>query len=168
MTSRRFVTHPFDVGDRVMVDNNSFIVKELGILTTVFQMWNGQVVYSPNSVLASKAIVNIRRSSCQTEVLEIHIAFSTAPEKLKELENRINDWLASESRDFSPTMKILPYEIENMNKIKIQLLLEHRSNWQEMEKRWARRSKFLLWLKDTLVDIGISYTYPVQPFTNKV
>jgi hypothetical protein len=60
-------------------------------------------------------------------------------------------------------MRLQPYEIENMNKIKIQLLLEHRSNWQDMEKRWIRRAKFMFWLKDALGELGIHYSYPVQP-----
>lgn len=57
-----FVTHPYDVGDRVFIDNNNYIVKELGILYTVLEKWDGQVIYSPNSVLATKDITNVRRS----------------------------------------------------------------------------------------------------------
>lgn len=47
-----FVTHPFDVGDRLLIDGNNLIVKELGILYTIFQKWDGQVIYTPNSVLS--------------------------------------------------------------------------------------------------------------------
>lgn len=68
-----FVTHPFDVGDRVFIDGQNLIVKELGILTTVFQRFDGQILYSPNAVLATKPITNIRRSSNITQTIELQI-----------------------------------------------------------------------------------------------
>lgn len=57
-----FVTHPFDVADRVFIDGMNLQVKELGIMFTVFQMWDGQLIYTPNSVLLNKDITNVRRS----------------------------------------------------------------------------------------------------------
>ena len=70
-----FVTHPFDVGDRVLIDDQNLNVKELGILTTVFQRWDGQVIYMPNCILSTKDIMNVRRSPNQIDVVEITIAF---------------------------------------------------------------------------------------------
>lgn len=37
--------------------------------------WTLVVIYSPNSVLATKNIINIRRSPNQIEVVEIHVDF---------------------------------------------------------------------------------------------
>lgn len=62
-------------------------------------------------------------------------------DKLIALRHRLNEWLHAESREFVPRMELQPCEIENINKIKIQLYLEHRFNWQDGERRWARRNK---------------------------
>lgn len=74
-----FVTHPYDVGDRVFIDGQNLIVKELGILTTVFQKSDGQVLYSPNAVLVGKPITNIRRSGNIMQVVEIQVDLDVRP-----------------------------------------------------------------------------------------
>ncbi|PPD74272.1 hypothetical protein GOBAR_DD28796 [Gossypium barbadense] len=45
-----FVMHPFDVGDRCVVDGVQLLVKEMKILTTVFLKLDNEKVYYPNSV----------------------------------------------------------------------------------------------------------------------
>ncbi|KAK8277643.1 hypothetical protein V6Z12_D10G284700 [Gossypium hirsutum] len=52
-----FVMHPFDVGDRCVVDG-----VQMNILTTVFLKLDNEKVYYPNSVLATKPISNSYRS----------------------------------------------------------------------------------------------------------
>jgi hypothetical protein len=43
-----FVTHPFDTGDRVLIDDKAYIVEEMSILNTLFIM-DGKRTYFPNS-----------------------------------------------------------------------------------------------------------------------
>ena len=61
-----------------------------------------------------------------------------------------------------PRMELMPYEVENMNKLKIQMFLEHKGNWQDGETRWTRHNKFYYFLHQALLDVGIGYHYPVQ------
>lgn len=56
----------------------------------------------------------------------------------------------------------MPYEIENMNKLKLQIFLEHKGNWQDSEVRWARHNKFYFFLHQVLLECGVKYRYPVQ------
>lgn len=156
-----FITHPYDVGDRVFIDGQNLFVKELGIMTTVFERWDGQLIYSPNSQLSTKQITNVRRSPNQMEVVEIHVSMDTPMEKLTALRNRLVEWLQAESKEFNPKMELQPYEIENTQKLKIQLYLEHRSNWQMGDKRWARRNKFYYFLKLLIEELEIAYV-PVK------
>jgi hypothetical protein len=73
------------------------------------------------------------------------------------------NWLQSESRNYIPAFELNVMGVENMNKMTIQIFLEHRDNWQDGEKRWERHNKFLIKLKDVLDELKISYKYPVQP-----
>ncbi|PKI62349.1 hypothetical protein CRG98_017155 [Punica granatum] len=57
-----FVMHPFDVGDRVEVDQVQMVVEEMNILTTVFLRYDEQKIVYPNSILSTKAIGNYYRS----------------------------------------------------------------------------------------------------------
>ena len=49
-----FVKHPFDIGDRVIIETDHLTVKEINLLSTVFLDANGILVQAPNLVLNSK------------------------------------------------------------------------------------------------------------------
>lgn len=46
-----FIKHPFDVGDRVIVNKETYTVKEIRLLSTVFLDGNSTSVQAPNVVL---------------------------------------------------------------------------------------------------------------------
>ncbi|KAL4335293.1 hypothetical protein GQ457_07G039070 [Hibiscus cannabinus] len=72
-----FVMHPFDVGDRCVVDGVQLLVEEMNILTTVFLKLDNEKVYYPNSVLATKPISNYYRSPDMSDTIEFSIDFMT-------------------------------------------------------------------------------------------
>lgn len=55
-----FVKHPFDVGDRVVVQGHVYTVKEIRLLSTIFLDSNGTLVQAPNLVLNGQV-----SASCQ-------------------------------------------------------------------------------------------------------
>ncbi|GJJ75160.1 hypothetical protein EMPS_07518 [Entomortierella parvispora] len=65
------------------------------------------------------------------------------------------DASAKETKEFSPEMEIQIQEIDV--KLKISMVIEHKGNWQESGRRWARRTKFHYALKEAMEDIGIRY-----------
>jgi hypothetical protein len=158
-----FITHPFDVGDRVFIDTQNFFVEELGVLNTCLRRWDGQMTYWPNSLLSTKNIVNVRRSPCMMQVVELQIDARTPNEKLTALKQAMTDWLHTESRNFIPTFELNIVGIENMNKMIINIFMEHRDNWQDGEKRFDRHNRYMTKLKDVLDELKITYQYPVQP-----
>ena len=46
-----FIKHPFDVGDRVVMNSLTYTVKEIRLLSTVFLDSNSTLVQAPNNVL---------------------------------------------------------------------------------------------------------------------
>ena len=53
-----FIKHPFDVGDRVMIATQTYTVKEIRLLSTVFLDSNNGVVQAPNSQLNTLVRLN--------------------------------------------------------------------------------------------------------------
>lgn len=49
-----FVKHPYDVGDRVSIDQLDYTVKEIRLLSTVFLDSNACSVQAPHSLLNTK------------------------------------------------------------------------------------------------------------------
>ena len=51
----------------------------------------------------------------------------------------MRDFLMKESKEFLPDMEI---QIQEMDvKLKISMVIEHKGNWQDSGRRWARRTK---------------------------
>ncbi|MBA0744879.1 hypothetical protein Gogos_007481 [Gossypium gossypioides] len=80
-----FVMHPFDVGDRCVVDG----VQEMNILTTVFLKLDNEKVCYPNSVLATKPISNYYRSPDMGDTIEFSIDFLTPAKTIGRLKEEI-------------------------------------------------------------------------------
>ena len=57
-----FVSHPFDVGDRVVVNGDILSVHKINITATLLRTVDEQLIYYPNTILATKPIRNLRRS----------------------------------------------------------------------------------------------------------
>jgi small-conductance mechanosensitive channel len=48
-----FIKHPFDVGDRVVVNKETYTVKEIRLLSTIFLDGSSVSVQAPNNVLST-------------------------------------------------------------------------------------------------------------------
>lgn len=95
-----FVTHPFDVGDRVFINNETMFVHEMGLFCTTFLRFDSHLIYYPNASLINQHVVNIRRSGPMTEWIDLAVDISTSKEKLDALNARLSEFILSQSRDF--------------------------------------------------------------------
>ncbi|KAF9905817.1 hypothetical protein EC991_001293 [Linnemannia zychae] len=150
-----FITHPYDSGDLCNIDGIDMFVREVGLNSTMFITWDGKRMYYPNNVLSQKPIHNVRRSPNMSEKIVLNVDCYTPQNKILELRARMRDFLAKETKDFLPDMEI---QIQEMDvKLKISMVIEHKGNWQDSGRRWARRTKFNFALKEAVEDIGIKY-----------
>ncbi|KAG2181089.1 hypothetical protein INT43_008671 [Umbelopsis isabellina] len=157
-----FVTHPYDAGDYVIIDTQTLLVANMGIMSTTFIRSDGQEINAPTVVLMTKFINNIRRSGNMGESIYVDVNFSTPSDKLFELRTRMQDFLAANSRDFQPGFDIKLNEIVELNKMTLLLYLEYKGNWQDGGRRWERRNRFMYALKDALTELEITYDLPSQ------
>ncbi|CAL5434712.1 unnamed protein product [Camellia sinensis] len=152
-----FVMHPFDVGDRCVVDGVQMIVEEMNILTTVFLRYDNEKIYYPNSVLATKPISNFYRSPDMGDSLEFSIDFTTPVEKIGALKDNIKKYLEKNSQHWHPNHSVVVKEIENVNKIKMVLFFNHTMNFQEYGEKNRRRSELVIEMKKFFEELGIKY-----------
>lgn len=78
-----FIKHVYDVGDRVDIDGESYVVKEMALLSTIFRRTDGKIVQAPHSILNTKFIQNVRRSGPITESFAWDVDFTTSLEKVR-------------------------------------------------------------------------------------
>ncbi|XP_022869579.1 mechanosensitive ion channel protein 10-like isoform X2 [Olea europaea var. sylvestris] len=104
-----FVVHPFDVGDRCVIDGIQMVVEEMNILTTIFLKPDNEKVYYPNAVLATKPISNFNRSpEMMGDAVEFAVDFSTSVESIAALRAKIKS---------EPGMKLDVLETDSLGKI---------------------------------------------------
>ncbi|KAJ8442818.1 hypothetical protein Cgig2_016284 [Carnegiea gigantea] len=152
-----FVMHPFDVGDRCIIDGTMLVVEQMNILTTVFLKIDKEKVYYPNSVLATKAIGNYYRSPDQGDSLEFAIDYTTPMSTIAKLKDRIKQYLEQNQSLWQLDHSLVVKEIENMNKIKVALFFNHTMNFQDFAEKTRRRSELVLQMKTIFDDLQIKY-----------
>ncbi|MBA0604112.1 hypothetical protein Godav_016797 [Gossypium davidsonii] len=151
-----FVMHPFDVGDRCVVDGVQLLVEEMNILTTVFLKLDNEKVYYPNSVLATKPISNYYRSPDMGDTIEFSIDFMTPAKTIGRLKEEIKKHLEANTL-WHPGHLVVVKEIENVNKLKMALFCTHTMNFQDFREKNRRRTELVLELKRIFEELGIRY-----------
>ncbi|KAF8023447.1 hypothetical protein BT93_F0831 [Corymbia citriodora subsp. variegata] len=152
-----FIMHPFDVGDRCVIDGVQMVVEEMNILTTIFLKYDGEKIFYPNSVLATKPISNYYRSPEMSDSVEFTVDFSTSVEKIGDLKSRIKTYLESKPKNWRPGHSVMVKEIEDVNKLKLGLYINHTINFQNYGDKSSRRSELVLELKKIFEELSIKY-----------
>ncbi|KAL2327245.1 hypothetical protein Fmac_020672 [Flemingia macrophylla] len=157
-----FVMHPFDVGDRCVIDGVQMIVEEMNILTTVFLRYDNEKIFYPNSVLATKPISNFYRSPEMSDSVEFAVDISTSIESIGALKAKLKAYLDSKPQHWQPNHGVSVKDIENVNKMKMSLSVTHTINFQNYGDKSSRRSDLVLELKKILEELNIKYHLPPQ------
>jgi small-conductance mechanosensitive channel len=136
-----FYKHPLDVGDRVDISGDQYVVKQLSLLYTVFKRLDGTQVQVNNAVLNSLWINNIRRSASMSEVVHIQVDFATSFSKVQALNKEMTRFVNENSRDYGPELEVEITDAKGLDKLLLQIVIKHKSNWQNDALRAYRRNK---------------------------
>lgn len=157
-----FVKHPYDIGDRVDINNDQLVVDHISLLFTIFRRVSGEhcgrFVQIPNIVLNTLWIENVSRSKAMTEQLSIMISFDTTFEDIQLLKNEMLNFVQDKEncRDFQSELEIDVLGTSDMSKLELRIEIRHKSNWHNETIRAARRSKFMCALVQALRRVPIN------------
>jgi small-conductance mechanosensitive channel len=122
-----FFTHPYDVGDRVIIGGETLNVKEFGLMSTTFTKWDGSEIYSPNRILGAKDIHNMKRSGPMAEEIPISVGIATSQAKLDKLKEFMIDWIKEhELREILPVCDIYTNELFDSRRLDLSVILAHK------------------------------------------
>ncbi|KAG8964489.1 hypothetical protein FRC03_001740 [Tulasnella sp. 419] len=150
-----FVKHPYDISDNVHIDKESYTVKEIRLLSTVFIDSRGCVVQIPNSALNSFPIRNHRRSGPESEPFEFDVAYDTTFEKIEELRSRMFAFVESKRRDFQPVFDVVVVDIPGQEKMTLSADIRYKSNGHLSALKVKRRNMWICALKNALKELKI-------------
>jgi len=150
-----FVKHPFDVGDRITVLKDTYTVKEIRLLSTVFIDAQGCVVQAPNIVLNTSYIHNIRRSEQMSECFPFEVDYATTFEQLEALREKMLVFLKIERRDYLPSFDVTVVDFPDQESLSLTADIKYKSNWQQGALKTKRRNKWICALKTSLAEVKI-------------
>lgn len=114
-----FSDHPFQLGDRVVVDDADGSIEEVGLRSTRIRTLDGHLVTIPNGELANMTIRNISKRPYIKRVANITVTYDTPPEKveraieiIKEILNRKNECFPA---DFPPRVYFNDFNAVSLN-----------------------------------------------------
>lgn len=91
---------------------------------------SNEKVYYPNSVLASKPISNFYRSPDQWDTIDFQIHATTPVEKIGLLKEKMTKYIEGLPQYWYPTFRLLCKDIEDSNRMKMALWMQHHMNYQ--------------------------------------
>ena len=149
------VTHPFDVGDKVIIDDETLIVQEIGLWSCEFTSTDdGKTVYLTNHNMRKMYIANLKRSPPMDEDFTIKVYPDTTQEKLDELESKLKAYVEERKREYSSTV-IKSMKLLDRDRMELVIGLNHKSNFQNLDLKYKRSKEFMLHLRECLDAVSI-------------
>jgi hypothetical protein len=158
-----FIKHPYDVGDRVLIDDTHLIVEHISLLYTSFKrVDNNRVVQLSNIKNNESWIENVTRSKAMKEQVSVVVHADTSFADIEVMRGELEAYVLSpeNKRDFFPEVEIQIMEVKDLKSIELLIGMQHKvrstyttytslllislqSNWANEVLRQTRRNKLM-------------------------
>ncbi|MCO5280200.1 MAG: mechanosensitive ion channel family protein [Chitinophagales bacterium] len=123
-----FFDKPFEVGDRIIIDEFDGVVTDIGIRRTIVRTLEGRLVTIPNGFFSEKAIVNFSKGPFERIVSKISLVYSTTPEEvetaiviLQEIGKEKREFLADDAVAFLENLSAYSLDLKFIYFLKLRL-----------------------------------------------
>eukprot|EP00124_Ichthyophonus_hoferi_P005559 Ihof_evm1s838 gene=Ihof_evmTU1s838 len=155
------VMHPYDVGDRVFIDEDNLVVKKISFQETIFTQADGKELYIANWILYGKKIYNIRRSGPCTQEVLLDTWYGVSNEMINQFTERLQVFIKENSVDYANGTVAMTQTYQG-RKCQLSIWVQHRDNFQDGTVRWRRWNKLCIFCKGTADELDITYKEPKQ------
>lgn len=76
-------SHPFDVGDAIEHDGIAGSVREIRMMHTVVETFDGKVVYIPNSSISGGRVINMTQAGKRRVDVKVSASYNNSPEQVR-------------------------------------------------------------------------------------
>ncbi|KAL6121830.1 hypothetical protein NUSPORA_01201 [Nucleospora cyclopteri] len=146
---------PYMIGDRIILNDETYIVQDIFLSYTLFEKWNNDCVIIPNIFIKDKFIKNIRRSNHQMCEIEFLTSSKTSDQKIKILRKKMEKFV-SKSSCFDSVL-IVTSKVVNCNFYRIHAIIKHNINHQNSFFMWKIQNRFMTEFIRQCNGLNISY-----------
>lgn len=150
------LTHPFDVGDEVVIDDTDFRVYKIGLTSTSFIAPNGGKVKFINSNLWKSTLINMTRAPEKILIFDFILSPDIDVIKFQLLKNKLQKYLRERSYDFFETfsMESISEAATTVDKLKCRLVLRCK-NYKTRAKKFALRIELTKVINELIAALDI-------------
>lgn len=155
------ISHQFDIGDDVIIDDKEMTVFDIGILSTSFVLSNGGKIKISNSNLWGKVITNMTKAPEKLLLFTFELKSGISPDEIILLKKEITAYLNKKRFDLLDTF-VLDTSIPNytsIDSLKTAVIIKCK-NYNSKSKRFIIRAEFSAFLKNILNKIKILTSMP--------
>eukprot|EP00042_Codosiga_hollandica_P052361 m.662841 g.662841 ORF g.662841 m.662841 type:complete len:804 (-) comp58480_c0_seq4:90-2501(-) len=153
-----FVHYVYDVGDRVLIaaiNDQPMFVRQINLLSTIFQVWDNKHLVVPNHILYNTSIINVRRSTNMSDELFLDVDARTSAETIVQLEHQLKDFLRSRPSEYDHThSSVRVLSLDHLSCLRLRIVIAQHGNWQKGEF-YSRRHDCLMHIKRVCDDLGV-------------
>lgn len=156
-----FADHPFQLGDRIVVNDTDGTVEEVGMRSTRIRTLDGHLVTVPNGELANMMIRNISERPYIKRVANIGVTYDTPPEKVERAIEIIKETLDAHNEKMHPDMPSRVF-FNNFNDCSLNILVIY---WFSPPDYWAFMEfdqLFNMTVLKRFNEEGIEFAFPTQ------
>jgi MscS family membrane protein len=152
--------HPFEIGERIIVDGHDGPVESIGLRSTRIRTLNGHLVSIPNGELANRTVLNIAKRPYIKREINIGITYDTKPEKIKEALKIVKGILNNHEgmhEDFPPRVYFNDLRSDSLNIFALY--------WYHPPEYWKYMEfseKVNLQIIEQFNKAGIEFAFPTQ------
>ncbi|KAK5113370.1 hypothetical protein LTR62_003470 [Meristemomyces frigidus] len=142
-----FIKHPYDVGDRVDINDVELVVEHMSLMYSVFRrVDNGKTVQIPHNVANAVWIENVNRSGPMKERISLNVSPSTSMEDVLALRSELEKFVTApeNKRDYQSDLDIELRNLNDLGKLELRVEIRHKSNFANDQLRNARRNRFMV------------------------
>lgn len=153
-----FVKHPLDVGDRVEINGDSFFVKEISLLFTVFtRVGDSTSVQAPNSMLNTLWIDNLSRSGPQSFSIKLYLGLpETSLAQIEAFKACVNQFVLENPKDYFPNPFISCTDLPDLDRVCLYTSVTFTNNFSDGGVFSMRRNQLIEFVGRTINDLALS------------
>lgn len=150
---------PFEIGDRIIINDDTLIVHELKLCYTRFERWNNDYVILNNDFLTGQTILNVKKSNFQLITLTTLISNTTTEKQIDAFRRAMKDFV--KGTNCLQSVQTLCAELIDSNYYKLVVNIRHNINHNNPFFTWKTQNIFM----KELVRLCLKHRISFDPMT---
>ncbi|UKJ89532.1 hypothetical protein MACJ_002783 [Theileria orientalis] len=158
------ISNPYNVGDRVRIDNQVMYVRRITTYNTEFRSSHGKHIIYQNILLSKMLIINESRAKHATLEVSLKMSSSTTPAALKMLRDNVKTFVNGRPRDFvNNSIYFHCDRLQVSHYINLVIWATCVESWSNTRAVFGLKSDLLLFVGNQCKLLGIGYERAQSP-----